>query len=109
VIARLKREPETEGLGRGAERWIYVRGDRGVIWDEVNDIRNAAAPRSTTTEGPPGPVRPSVAESCRIRRRREGMVLEFSQEWVEHVQQLKTIIDRERELWDLPRVELVEA
>lgn len=109
VIAQLKSVAESHVIGRELELWTYAQSDHAtVIWDEANDIRNAATHRFyDKQQGPPGHFAYSVARAYRIRRRRDGMLAEFSQEWISHVRKLLPIIDATCELWTLPQVEMV--
>jgi hypothetical protein len=109
VIAQLKTVAESHAIGRELELWTYARSHHAtVIWDEANDIRNAATHRFyDKQQGPPGHFAYSVAQAYRIRRRRDGMLAEFSQEWIAHVRELLPIIEGACELWSLPEVEMV--
>lgn len=111
VIRHLKEEEATRELGRAVEVWKDARGENGRgILDEANEIRNAATHRFyDKQQGAPGHWAYSVAESSRIRRRRDSMLAEFSEEWLGHVTELLPLIEAARELWQLPEVQIVDV
>jgi hypothetical protein len=77
VIAQLKTVAESQAIGRELELWTYARSHHAtVIWDEANDIRNAATHRFyDKQQGPPGHFAYSVA-------RRTGSVVGETECWL---------------------------